>query len=396
MFCSDGIYWSHPVILASLAPHLKESLSDDSCLILPDINLQEFSAFHANLFRKDVPTSPDQIGAGTSVASLFGITTLSSSRTFLPSSSPSSLNTINYEDIFRDHREDYIKRVVGNSDIAKQVMNTLQKSVRPPKVSDILGDILVTKSSGLIQCADCNRQFEDDEMLKTHREIVHSETSKALSKPFSCPYCSKQFSFKVNVERHVYLVHPQGETDAVGETEEEMGGGDDGDNRENSGISDETCDSGSRLGRGQFQCRICDKFLKSKRYLVAHMQEHYGGGYRCDWPGCSSVFRENAKLKRHRLVHTGEKAFKCEYCGLSFSLRHNLKTHEKTHTRTDLLKCRYCPYETIQKSNLKLHEATHERAAQEGGGGRGRGRGKGRPPGRLNRREVDTEDQGET
>ena len=54
---------------------------------------------------------------------------------------------------------------------------------------------------------------------------------------------------------------------------------------------------------------------------------------RCDWPGCSSVFRENAKLKRHKLVHTGEKAFKCEYCGLSFSLRHNLKTHEKTHTR---------------------------------------------------------------
>ena len=31
---------------------------------------------------------------------------------------------------------------------------------------------------------------------------------------------------------------------------------------------------------GQFQCRICDKFLKSKRYLLAHMQEHYGGGYR--------------------------------------------------------------------------------------------------------------------
>ena len=54
---------------------------------------------------------------------------------------------------------------------------------------------------------------------------------------------------------------------------------------------------------------------------------------RCDWPGCTSVFRENSKLKRHKLVHTGEKAFKCEHCGLSFSLRHNLKTHEKTHTR---------------------------------------------------------------
>ena len=67
--------------------------------------------------------------------------------------------------------------------------------------------------------------------------------------------------------------------------------------------------------------------------LFEYLQAHYGGGYACDYPGCTSVFKENAKLKRHKLVHTGEKAFKCDYCGLSFSLRHNLKTHEKTHTR---------------------------------------------------------------
>ena len=95
------------------------------------------------------------------------------------------------------------------------------------------------------------------------------------------------------------------------------------------------------------------------------------------------MFRENAKLKRHKLVHTGEKAFKCEYCGLSFSLRHNLKTHEKTHTRRDLLKCRYCRYETIQKCNLRLHEMTHERA---GGGPR---QGKGRPHGKQSRKIIE-------
>ena len=103
-------------------------------------------------------------------------------------------------------------------------------------------------------------------------------------------------------------------------------------------------------------------FCKTKRALLSHMQAHYGGGYRCDFPGCESVFKENAKLKRHKLVHTGVKAWKCSYCHLAFSLKHNLKMHEKTHTRTDLLKCRLCNYQTIQRSNLRLHEATHGEA----------------------------------
>ena len=279
MFCCDGIFWSSRVILASLAPHLKESLSDDSCLILPDIGVQDFSTFHASLFRKDVQISQAQIGT---IASLFGITTLPTSPILQPLSS-SPLNTINYVEIFKDSREVYVKKVVGNTDVAKHVMNTVQKKIRPPKVSDILGDILVTRTSGHIQCSDCNRQFEDEEMLKTHRDIVHSETSKALSKPFSCQYCSKQFSFKVNVERHIYLVHhPHGERDLEPEAEE-AGGGDAGDweYKENTESRDvDNVDSGPRLGSDQFQCRICDKHLKSKRYLVAHMQEHYGGGYR--------------------------------------------------------------------------------------------------------------------
>ena len=76
------------------------------------------------------------------------------------------------------------------------------------------------------------------------------------------------------------------------------------------------------------------------------------------------------------MVHTGVKAFKCEYCHQTFSLRHNLKMHEKTHTRTDLQRCRFCSYETIQKSNMRLHEATHTK---------GPGKVKGRPPGRQSK-----------
>ena len=49
----------------------------------------------------------------------------------------------------------------------------------------------------------------------------------------------------------------------------------------------------------------------------------------CPWQGCAKIFFEASKLKRHMLVHTGERPFKCpvQGCRLSFSLEHNLRSH---------------------------------------------------------------------
>jgi len=112
----------------------------------------------------------------------------------------------------------------------------------------------------------------------------------------------------------------------------------------------------------------CTKMFRDNSAMRKHLHTHGPRVHVC--AECGKAFVESSKLKRHQLVHTGEKPFQCTFegCGKRFSLDFNLRTHVRIHTGDRPYVCPFdgCNKKFAQSTNLKSHILTH--AKQKGGG----------------------------
>ena len=82
----------------------------------------------------------------------------------------------------------------------------------------------------------------------------------------------------------------------------------------------------------------------------------------CIYAECNRAFKTRFSMKRHMLIHSQIKEYKCPYCEKEFALIQYLKEHIYTHTKVKPYACGIsgCNKTFRQAGKLSLHRRTHK------------------------------------
>lgn len=244
---------------------------------------------------------------------------------------------------------------IKSEDIGK--VNKPKKSERYPcllcplafKNPSLRSKHALEEHTGLVQCPQCLRSFDDYEKLKDHIHYSHPKQDKTIT----CSKCQKTFSKTQHYNRHMLTVHA-----------------DRSDNR--------------------FHCDHCDFKTYANEFLLHHKRTKHNVLHKTPYKNCTTksdpkekpvcehcgkVMASKSTLYHHLKIHENEtkifekdKVYSCSLCNAECTGRVGYMTHyQRSHhsfppeMNRDSVQCDLCGKVVLTK-NLKLHiKVIHEK-----------------------------------
>merc|ERR1719154_1059143 len=196
-----------------------------------------------------------------------------------------------------------------------------------------------------IECKVCNKVFRSKKLLSGHNSKIHTP------KPFSCEDCPKSFVDWLNLRRHAFQYHPasaknltnlltkkKSENTPKSDSDVEMVKSDDAEKIEMNKVLEEEDDllmeepdiqitnqDSGESSTVSFQSILANAMVQKNDNKDGEIDDDNGTGEIFECTICDKVFGTAPRLKRHKVIHTGDKPYSCDLCESSFNQKANLK-----------------------------------------------------------------------
>ena len=205
-----------------------------------------------------------------------------------------------------------------------------------------------------------NNQDENVEGIsgRTEKEAERNTIQKRQKyKQRQCEWCGMSFKNSKRLLTHEFKKHPEDyhrrkNQSHARETTNKLITLNDNVPDEINNVTQKLLDhSCSKEGKESFLCSICNKNMKTKHTLKAHMKIHVSvRNFECDF--CSRRFRQKSVMMCHRSIHLGIKPYKCYKCKSTFRLKSFLLIHQQ---KNGPFKCKHCCSNYVNLGALKRH-----------------------------------------
>uniref|UniRef100_A0AAV1UKH0 C2H2-type domain-containing protein n=1 Tax=Peronospora matthiolae TaxID=2874970 RepID=A0AAV1UKH0_9STRA len=200
--------------------------------------------------------------------------------------------------------------------------------------SSPLQEVATNPQNRSVQCVECGHEFKFATEL-----VAHSREVRHLS--FGCAYegCSKRYSKREHLTRHVETVHVRGKTQALEE-------------------------------RKPFKCELCQARFTYNHGLTRHVKRsHWNVNLPFECAACRKGFKKKSELQAHSYVHTGVLPFECGHCGERFLKRFWLTRHQRKHdvnrsADTQVFVCE-CGELCFDQQELEKHKEAEHRQEKD-------------------------------